>query len=148
MTSFFFDPTRTGLQHLHDLMSLDVQPGISATLNMRLTHAEEGFVRFEATPDTRFYNLVGSAHGGYIATLLDSACGGAVHSRLAAGQTYITLELKTSYHRPVTIETGPIRAEGRILSFGRRIAFTEAKLFGRSDKLLASATSTLLVSNL
>ena len=129
-------------------MSLDTQPGISATLNMRLTHAEEGFVIFEATPDQRFYNLVGSAHGGYIATLLDSACGGAVHSRLAAGQTYITLELKTSYHRPVTIETGPIHAEGRLLSFGKRIASAEAKLYGRNEKLLASATSTLLISNI
>jgi uncharacterized protein (TIGR00369 family) len=148
MTSYFFDPTQTGMEHLRAIMSLDVQPGISATLSMRLTHAEEGFVIFEATPDTRFYNLVGSAHGGYIATLLDSACGGATHSRLAAGQTYITLDLNTSYHRPVTIENGPIRAEGRILSFGRRISYTEAKLFGRGNKLLASATSTLLVSTI
>src|SRR5262249_6612814 len=79
------------------------------------------------------------------ATLLDSACGCAVHTRLTATQGYTTLELKVAYHRPITTETGRLSADGRVLSFGRRAAFAEAKLTDSNGKLYASATSTLLV---
>lgn len=81
----------------------------------------------------------------YAATLLDSACGCAAHSRLAAHQGYTTLELKVAYHRPMTASTGPVRAEGRVLSIGRRAAFAEATITDAAGKLYASATSTLLV---
>jgi len=84
-------------------------------------------------------------HGGYASTLLDSACGCAVHSRLSATQAYTTLELKVSYHRKITADTGLVRAEGRVLSFGRRAAFAEAKLTDAQGRLCASATSTLLI---
>ena len=88
---------------------------------------------------------IGTVHGGYAATLLDSACGCAVHAKLAAGQSYTTLKLKVAYHKAMTAETGRVRAEGLVLSFGRRAAFAEAKLVDASGRLLASATSTLLV---
>ena len=68
-----------------------------------------------------------------------------MHSRLTASQAYTTLELKVAYHKPITQDTGLLRAEGRVLSFGRRAAFAEAKLTDARGKLYASATSTLLV---
>jgi uncharacterized protein (TIGR00369 family) len=84
-------------------------------------------------------------HGGYTATLLDSACGCAVHSQLGAAQRFATLELKVAYHKPITVQTGRVRAEGRVLSFGRRAAFAEASLTDAAGALLASASSTLLI---
>jgi uncharacterized protein (TIGR00369 family) len=86
-----------------------------------------------------------SVHGGYAAALLDSACGCAAHSRLSATQAYTTLELKVAYHKPITRNTGPIRAEGRLLSIGQRAAFAEATLVDANNHLYASATSTLLI---
>jgi len=83
--------------------------------------------------------------GGYAATLLDSACSCAVHSQLTAKQAYITIHLNVSYHKRVTRETGPLRAEGRVRSLGRRVAFAEAQLTDADRKLYASATSTLLI---
>jgi uncharacterized protein (TIGR00369 family) len=100
---------------------------------------------FEGEPGRSVYNPIGSVHGGYAATLLDSACGCAVHSRLSADQGYTTLELKVSYHRPLSDQSGLVRAEGRVLSIGRRAAFAEAKLIDAQGRLCASATSTLLV---
>jgi uncharacterized protein (TIGR00369 family) len=91
------------------------------------------------------YNPLGTVHGGYAATLLDSACGCAVHSKLAAGDGYTTLQLKIAYHKAISEQTGKVRAEARVLSFGRRVAFSEGKLLDKEGRLLASATSTLLV---
>jgi len=105
----------------------------------------EGFAAFEGTPGEQVYNPIGTVHGGYAAALLDSACGCAVHSTLSAQQGYTTLELKVAYHRAMTSKTGPVRAEGHLLSFGRRAAFAEAKLLDRDGRLYASATSSLLV---
>ena len=118
---------------------------IGDTLGFRLVEIERGFAAFEGTPERRAYNPIGTIHGGFAAALLDSACGCAVHSRLEAGQAYTTLELKVSYHRALTEATGLVRAEGRTLSFGRRVAFAEAKLLDGDGRLCASATSTLLV---
>ena len=84
-------------------------------------------------------------HGGYAATLLDSACGCAVHSRLSASQAYTTLDLSVSYHKPITRNTGSLRAEGRVRSLGKRVGFAEASLTDAEGQLYASATSTLLV---
>jgi len=90
-------------------------------------------------------STIRTVHGGYAATLLDSACGCAVHSRLAAGQSYTTLELKVSYLKAITDSTGPMRCEGRVVSIGRRAAFAEATLKDANGRLYATATSTLLV---
>jgi uncharacterized protein (TIGR00369 family) len=135
----------TGLEQLRALIAAGKPPPIGETLAFTLAEVSEGRAVFVATPDERFYNPIGSIHGGYAATLLDSACGCAVHSRLSAIQAYTTLELKVAYHRGMTRETGPVRAEGRVLSFGRRVAFAEATLVDAKGQLHASATSTLLV---
>lgn len=136
----------SGIEQLRAMMAAGGRPGIGHTLDFELVSVEDGAVAFEGAPDERVYNPIGSVHGGYAAALLDSACGCAVQSKLAADQAYTTLELKVAYHRGMTTATGRVRAEGRVLSIGRRAAFTEARLVGVADgKLYASATSTLLV---
>jgi uncharacterized protein (TIGR00369 family) len=135
----------TGLEQLHAMIAADRQPSIGRTLDFSLVEVAEGRAVFAGNPDDRTYNPLGTVHGGYAATLLDSACGIAVHSRLAEGQSYTTLELKVAYHKAMTSRTGPVRAEGTVLSFGRRVAFAEARLTDAVGTLLASATSTLLV---
>ena len=138
-------PGRSGVEQLRTLMRLGRRPGIGETLRFTLVEIEEGRAVFEGEPDEHAYNPIGSIHGGYAATLLDSACGCAVHSRLAAGQQYTTLELKVAYHKAMTRQTGLVRAEGRVVSLGRRAAFAEARLTDAEDRLYASATSTLLI---
>ncbi|WP_374576179.1 PaaI family thioesterase [Phenylobacterium sp.] len=119
--------------------------GIGRTLKFQALELEEGRVVFGGTPDEDAYNPIGTVHGGYAATLLDSAVGCAVHSRLKAGQGYTTLELKVAYHRAMTKDTGPVRAEGVVTHLGRRAAFAEGRLTDEQGRLIASATSTLLV---
>lgn len=121
---------------------------IGETLGFHLVEIERGRAVFEGEPDGRVYNPIGTVHGGYAATLLDSACGIAVHSQITADQGYTTLELKIAYHRAMTDRSGRVRAVGTIVSMGRRVAFAEAKLFDADDRLCASATSTLLVYDL
>jgi uncharacterized protein (TIGR00369 family) len=135
----------TGRERLEVLMTADKGPGIVGLLGLRLVEVGDGQVAFEATPSCAVYNPIGSVHGGYAATLLDSACGCAVQSKLAANQGFTTLELKVAYHKGMTSRTGRVRAEGRVVSFGRRAAFAEATLKGEDGRLYASATSTLLV---
>ena len=118
---------------------------IGHLLGFRLVAVDDGRVVFEGTPSRSVYNPIGTVHGGYAATLLDSACGCAVQSKLSARQGYTTLELKVAYHKAMTAKTGLVRAEGRVVTMGRRAAFTEATLKDAEGRLLASATSTLLV---
>jgi uncharacterized protein (TIGR00369 family) len=135
----------TGLEQLQSLMRAGQMPGIGRTLGFTLVEIDKGFAAFEGAPDDHVYNPIGTVHGGYAASLLDSACGCAVHSMLEVGQAYTTLELKVAYHRAMTSRTGRVRAEGRLLSMGRRTGFAEAKLTDVDGRLYASGTSTLLV---
>ena len=135
----------SGLDQLRALMAKGTPPPIGVTMGFTLIEIEEGLAVFAGDPGRSVYNPIGSVHGGYAATLLDSACGCAVHSRLDATQGYTTLELKIAYHRPLSDTSGPVRAEGRVLSMGRRAGFAEAKLFDGEGRLCASATSTLLI---
>lgn len=136
----------SGLEQLREMMATNSQPSIGRTLDFRLVEIGDGVAVFEGTPDERTYNPMGTVHGGYAATLLDSACGIATHSKLAPGQGYTTLELKVAYHRAMTATTGLVRAVGSVTSFGRRVAFAEAKLTDNDGRLLASASSTLLIT--
>ena len=134
-----------GLEMLRKMMADGRGPPIAATLQFALAEVDRGRAVFRATPGPHAYNPIGVVHGGYAATLLDSACGCAVHSTLEAGQAYTTLELKVAYHRAITNDTGPVEAVGTVLTGGRRVCFAEAKLLDAKGRLLASATSTLLV---
>jgi uncharacterized protein (TIGR00369 family) len=135
----------TGLELLRGYLSAGRRPGIGVSLDFRLADVQEGIVTFEGVPGEHAYNPIGTVHGGYAATLLDSACGCAVHSKLSATQSYTTLDLKVSYLKAMTKDTGRVRAEGRVISMGRRVAFAEATLKDTNGKLYATATSTLLV---
>ncbi len=139
------DAGATGLEQLQNLMAQGKRPPIGDSLQFDLIEIGEGHAVFAGVPGSHAYNPIGSVHGGYAATLLDSACGCAVHSMLRADQLYTTLELKTAYHRGMTSKTGRVRAIGSVLSIGRRTAFAQARLIDDNDKLLASATSTLMI---
>ncbi|HYI82567.1 MAG TPA: PaaI family thioesterase [Acetobacteraceae bacterium] len=139
-------PGLSGLEQLRALRRLGRRAGIAESLKFQIVEIEEGLAVFEGAPDAHAYNPIGTIHGGYAATLLDSACGCAVHSRLAAGEGYTTLELKVAYHKALTSKAGLVRAEGRVTSMGRRAAFAEARLTDADGRLYASATSTLLIT--
>lgn len=135
----------TGLEQLEAWRDSGQQPPIGETMGFSLVEIRPGFAAFEGIPGKSVYNPLGSVHGGYAATLLDSACGCAVHSRLAADQSYTTLELKIAYHRGMSEHSRTVRAEGTVVSLGSRVAFAEARLVDGEGRLCASATSTLLV---
>jgi uncharacterized protein (TIGR00369 family) len=113
------------------------QPPIMQTVEPFDCTADPGIVVMHSVPAFRHYNPIGSVHGGYAATLLDSAMGLAVHSQCPAGTGYTTLEFKVSFIRPMTKGTGTVRTEGRTLSFGRRAATAEAKISDAASRLLA-----------
>ena len=134
---------------------LDILRGISAgtlprppvldTLGINPVEVEEGRVVFEMTPQEWHYNPIGSVHGGVLSTLVDSAMGCAVHSRLPAGVGYTSLEIKVNFVRAVTVDTGAIRCEGTVLSLGRRSATAEARITSADGKLLGHATTTCMI---
>lgn len=134
-----------GLEQLRAFIAAGKRPGIGDALDFDLVEVDDGVAVFAGTPGVHAYNPMGIVHGGWFATLLDSACGCAVHSRLTAQQAYTTLELKVSFHKALTAQSGWVRAEGRVLSMGRRVAYAEARLVDANGRLHASATSTLLV---
>ncbi len=134
-----------GLEQLRAMIRAGRRPPIAETMGFTLVEVDAGRAVFAGTPGPKVYNPLGSIHGGYAAALLDSACGCATHSKLDATQAYTTLELKIAYHKAMTDRTGEVRATGTVLSFGRRVAFAEAKLTDAAGKLYASATSTLLI---
>jgi uncharacterized protein (TIGR00369 family) len=136
----------TGLEQLQAAFGAGGdERGIGKTLGFKLIAMEAGKVVFGGTPDEDVFNPIGTVHGGYAATLLDSALACAVHSALKAGQAYTTLELKVSYHKAMTATTGQVTATGTVKSLGRRAAFAEGQLTDAEGRLYASATSTLLV---
>lgn len=139
------EPALDGLQQLRAMLAGNARAPMGETLNFKLVKAERGHVEFEGAPDRSVYNPLGSVHGGYAATLLDSACGIAVHSELEANRGHTTLELKVSYLRGLSERSGTVRATGRAVSVGRRVAFAEATLHDGEGRLCATATSTLLV---
>ena len=120
-------------------------PPIMQTVEPFDSTAEPGVVVFHSIPGFRHYNPIGSVHGGYAATLLDSAMGLAVHTALPAGTGYTTLEFKISFIRGMTEDTGVVRTEGRTMNVGRRAATAEARITDSKGRLLAHATTTCLV---
>jgi len=120
-------------------------PPIAGLMGFRLIEAEQGLAIFEGTPGPSLLNPLGAVHGGYALTLIDSACGCALHTELGAGIGYTTVETKVNFTRPIDPEGGPVRCEGRVLSRGRTIATSEAYLRSAEGKLLAHGTSTLII---
>jgi uncharacterized protein (TIGR00369 family) len=123
-------------------------PPITQLLGFELAEVEEGRAVFTGTPRFDHYNPLGTVHGGYAATLLDSCMACAVHSTLPKGVAYTTLEFKVNLTRAMTVDTGPVRAEGKVISSGRRIATSEGRLIDAAGRLLAHGTTTCLVFEL
>ena len=120
-------------------------PPITQTLGFALSEVDPGRVVFSGEPQARHYNPIGFVHGGFAMTLLDSALACAVHTTLAKGETYITLEIKVNLVRPLTEDTGLVRAEGRILHRGRTLGTSEGDIKDSSGKLYAHATTTCMI---
>ena len=118
---------------------------IGHTMDFVPIEGEPGRVVFQGTPGPQHYNPIGSVHGGYFCTLLDSALGCAVQSMLPKGTGYTTLELKVNLIRSLTDKTGPVRAEGKVVQVGRSVGIAEARLVDVDGKLYAHATTTCLV---
>jgi uncharacterized protein (TIGR00369 family) len=137
----------SGLDFLRQMADGTI-PGasIGATLDFRAATIEAGRVIFEGAPSDAFLNPLGGVHGGYVATLLDSALGCAVHSTLQAGVGYSTVELHINYVRGLTARSGPVLAEGKVVHVGKTIATAEGRLYGRDDgRLYAHATTTCVI---
>ena len=136
----------SGLEYLQKIVSGELpRPPISALLNFGLAELGEGRAVFTVEPAEYHYNPIGVVHGGLAATLLDSAMGCAVHSMLAAGVGYTTLEVKVNYVRPMTAETGTVRCEAKVIHMGGRTATAEGRVTDASGKLYAHATTTCII---
>lgn len=137
---------RSGLQILQALLAGEIPPPpMAATLDFTLLRIESGFAVFQGQPHFSHYNPMGTVHGGWFATLLDSAMGCAVQSTLPAGKAYTTLELKLNLVRTLTDAVPLLRAEGRVVHGGRQVATAEGRLVGPDGKLYAHASTTCLV---
>ena len=142
--------TLSGLDYMQRVVAGEVPPPpIAVLLRMGPSEVEEGRVLFTGEPGEEHYNPIGVVHGGYAATVLDSALGCSVHTTLEAGTAYTSLGLEVKYLRPITRDTGTIHCEAHVTYRGRRQAAAEAHLRAvDSGKLLASGTSTCLIMQL
>ena len=120
-------------------------PPVMQALDFNGVSFEEGRAVFALTPREFHYNPLGTVHGGVFAILLDSACGCAVHTLLPAGVFYTSLDLSVKFLRPVTVDTGPITAEGTVVHLGRRTALAEGRITDATGKVYVTATSSCLV---
>ncbi|MDT0392092.1 PaaI family thioesterase [Streptomyces dubilierae] len=136
----------SGLAFLREILDGRLPaPPLARALGFTLEEAEHGRAVFALVPGEEHYNPIGSVHGGVYATLLDSAAGCAVQSALPLGTAYTSIDLNVKFLRPVTVDSGKIRAVGTILNLGRRTALAQAELRDSDDRLLAHATSSCML---
>lgn len=139
-------PAMSGLEFLQAIVRGELpQPPIMATMRSEAVLAEPGHVEFRCTPDGSHFNPLGTVHGGYACTVLDSAAACAGQTVLPAGSGYTSIDLEVRYLRPVLPSAGPFTAVGRVVRPGRRVVFTEAELRDSAGVVVATATSSLLV---
>jgi uncharacterized protein (TIGR00369 family) len=137
----------SGLDYLRAVIAGELgRPPISITMNMAVVELDDGRAVFSGEPGEEHYNPIGVVHGGYAATILDSALGCAVHTTLPAGVGYTSLGLEVKYLRPISRDTGRVLCEGTVVHRGRKQATAEARLTAENTgKLLATGTSTLMI---
>jgi uncharacterized protein (TIGR00369 family) len=139
----------TGLEMMQAMLRGELPyPPIAKTLNFQLMEIGEGLAIFQGTPGLEHMNPMGTIHGGWYATLLDSALGCAVHTMMPAGRGYTTAELGVNLVRAIGPKAPRVRAEGKVIHCGRQLATAEARLFGPDGTLYAHATTTCLVFEL
>lgn len=137
---------KTGLEQMQAMLSGGMPyPHIAETLDFALVDIEAGKAVFQGTPQLKHYNPMGSVHGGWYATLLDSAVGCAVHTMMPVGRGYTTAELSVNIVRAASHKTGPLRAIGTVIHCGKQLATAEGRIVGPDGKLYAHATTTCLV---
>jgi uncharacterized protein (TIGR00369 family) len=135
-----------GLEYFKKMIAGDVpMPPMLALLGIHLIEAEEGRVVFTGTVAREHYNGMGVAHGGYAATLLDSALGCCINTLMPPGKRFTTLELKVNLTRPLTHEVGPLFCEAKVVHIGGRVATSEGRITDRHDKLYAHGTTTCII---
>lgn len=140
---------RSGLETLQAMLRGELPyPPIARTLNFQLLEVGEGRAVFQGTPGPDHFNPMGGIHGGWYATLLDSALGCAVHSLMPPGRGYTTAELGVNLVKAISPKVQRVRAEGKVLHCGRQLATAEARLYGPDGTLYAHATTTCLVFDL
>ncbi len=137
---------KTGLQIMQAMLAGDIPyPHISDTMDFHIVEVGLGRAVYQGTPQLKHYNPLGSVHGGWYATLLDSAVGCAVHTMMPIGRAYTTAELSVNIVRAASHQSGPLRAIGTVIHCGRQLATAEGKIVGADGKLYAHATTTCLV---
>ena len=119
-------------------------PPLVSLLGMRMIEADEGRVVFTADPAEAYYNGRGVVHGGYLATLLDSAMGCAINSRMPPGKYFTTLELKINYTRPVDVSVGTLRCEATVIHLGNRVGTADGRVVGADGRIYAHGTTTCI----
>jgi uncharacterized protein (TIGR00369 family) len=138
--------SHSGMEFLSAIGSGALPPApIAQLMGILPISVEPGRTVFQGTPAREHYNPSGVVHGGYAATMLDTALGCAIHTMLPAGKGYTTLELKVNYIRAMSDSTGPVRAEATVVSVGGQVGVAEARITDANGKLYAFATTTCLV---
>lgn len=136
----------TGMEVFQAILAGDLPaPPIGDTMDFIPIHMERGTAIFQGQPQLRHYNPLGTVHGGWFCTLLDSALGCAVHTTLPAGKGYTTLELKVNMLRALTDSVPLVRAEGKVIHAGRQVATAEGRIVGPDGKIYAHATTTCMI---
>jgi uncharacterized protein (TIGR00369 family) len=140
----------TGRQYIEAVMAGTIPPSpMSQLLGFRFTEVGDGFIAVECTPGEQHYNMLGNgAHGGLACALLDTVTGAAIQSSLPAGVAGTTLELNTHMVRPITVKTGTLRCEGKVVHSGRRVCTSEGRILDGQGKVYAHGTTTMLVIEL
>ena len=137
---------RSGIEFLKGIGNGELPPApIAELMGIVPIAVEPGVAIFQGTPGLQHYNPSGVVHGGYAATMLDTAVGCAIHTMLPAGKGYTTLELKVNYIRAMTDKVGPVRAEGKVITLGGQVGIAEGRITDANGKLYAFATTTCLV---
>jgi uncharacterized protein (TIGR00369 family) len=137
---------KTGLEMMEAMLRAEIPyAAIAKTLDFALLEVSPGRAVFQGTPLAQHLNPLGTIHGGWIATVLDSALGCAIHTMMPVGRSYTTAELSVNYVRGVTPKVQRVRAEGKVIHCGRQLATAEARLVGPDGTLYAPATTTCLV---
>ena len=139
------DPKLTGLQNLERLRDAGGQAPLGHLMDFRLVDVGDGYAVFEGNPGLEHYNPAGTVHGGWISSILDSALGCAIHTRLDAGQNYTTVELKVNMVCALTDRTGLVVARGAVIHLGRRVATSDARLENQQGRLLAHGSCTCMI---
>ena len=139
----------TGLEVLQAMLAGELPHAhIAETLDFSIIAVSPGTAVFQGTPQLKHYNPLGTVHGGWYATLLDSALGCAVHTMMPAGRGYTTAELSVNIVRAASRKTGPLRATGTVIHCGRQLATAEARIVDADGRLYAHGTTTCLVFEL